>query len=219
MNSMVEVGGREWDNLLAALFEIIADVRDRHGDIFQPKLAGGARLALELGHRETRGLDLVVNDAEFLGWVTPYRNPLVESRALDHDETGDRVWLRLNEGEICFRARGSLLGLPDERCSLIDLALEPVAEVIAKKLFFGGAALRVVDLYDWWSLETRTRGLVNTGVGRLLQARQKEIGASLNRLERTDRSRIEWKRLVPGGIDFSVALAWARAEIMEQTKA
>lgn len=213
---MIQFADENWGALVTALMEVISDVRHRHGDRFRPKLAGGARLVLELRHRGTVGMDLVLGDAEYMSWVSPRRNPFIRLKALDHDEMGDRIWILLPEGELSFRVRRSLLGLPDQRSPFIDLPLEPVAEVIAKKLFYACAALTVADLYDLWSAEMKLGGIVSTGLIRLLQPRCKDIDGALARLTRSDRSRIEWQRMVSAeAIDLDAAIVWAKDFIIE----
>ena len=59
---------------------------------------------------------------------------LPESKTQDED--ANSLKLRLKDGEIDFIVAMSLLGLPAEHSGETGFALEPVAEVLAKKLFY-----------------------------------------------------------------------------------
>lgn len=106
---------------------------------------------------------------------------------------GTRLMLALNHRISHDIVSGSLLGLPDESDPDTSLPLEPVAEVLAKKLFYRGAALAPRDLFDWWAvgalLPSRVPG---TAFGQLLVAKHAGIRNALGYLSRSSGAAAMW---------------------------
>lgn len=175
-----------WRSLERIALNIIADVQEHGGSAFQPKLGGGTRLMLALDHRISHDIDLFIRDPQWIGYISPRLNERVEAHVAGYEEAADFLKLNLPDGEIDFIVRGSLLGLPDEASEETRLPLEPVAEVLAKKLFYRGSAMTPRDLFDWWAVETLRPELVpKPQMGRLLEGKRQGI---LNVLELLPRS-------------------------------
>lgn len=201
-----------WRNLERTALSIIADVQEYAGSAFQPKLGGGTRLMLALDHRISHDIDLFIRDPQWIGYITPRLNDRVEAVVADYEEAADFLKLNMPDGEIDFIVRGSLLGLPDEASKETKLPLEPVAEVLAKKLFYRGSALTPRDLFDWWAVETLKPELVQKAeMGRLLESKRQGILNALELLPRSTAAANLWGGiLAPDKPEMADVAAWGR---------
>lgn len=199
-----------WRNLERTALSIIDNVQERSGKVFQPKLGGGTRLMLALDHRISHDIDLFIRDPQWIGYISPRLNDQVEDMVTDYEEAADFIKLKLPEGEIDFIVRGSLLGLPDEASDDTPLPLEPVAEVLAKKLFYRGARLTPRDLFDWWSVETMRPQLIpQQQMGRLLESKTSAIQNALGLLPKSQAAATLWDGiLAPNKPGLSHVTAW-----------
>lgn len=210
-----------WRNLERAALSIIADVQEYAGSPFQPKLGGGTRLMLALDHRISHDIDLFIRDPQWIGYITPRLNDRVEALVAGYEEAADFLKLNLPDGEIDFIVRGSLLGLPDEASEDTTLPLEPVAEVLAKKLFYRGSVLTPRDLFDWWAVETLKPGLVQKAeMGRLLENKRQGILIALELLPRSTAAAKLWNGiLAPDKPDMADIAAWGRDALEQYQRA
>ena len=201
-----------WRSLERTALAIIADVQERADRTFQPKLGGGTRLMLALDHRISHDIDLFMRDPQWIGYITPRLNDRVEAVVAGYEEAADFLKLSLPDGEIDFIVRGSLLGLPDEASEETKLPLEPVAEVLAKKLFHRGPVLTPRDLFDWWAVETLKPELVpKAAMGRLLESRRPGILNALDLLSRSAAAAALWDGiLAPDKPEIARVAAWGR---------
>lgn len=175
-----------WRVLERVALAIAADVRERTEAVFSPLLGGGTRLMLAFDHRISHDIDLFVGNPEWIGYLTPRLNDRAERLTTDYEEGPDYLKLTFPEGEVDFIVRGSLLNLPAESSAETEFLLEPIAEVLAKKLFYRGGLLTPRDLFDWWTIEMRSPGTVPEGaMGRLLQTRHEGIAEALRVLPRS----------------------------------
>lgn len=201
-----------WRILERTALEIIADVQSHADRAFQPKLGGGTRLMLALDHRISHDIDLFMRDPQWIGYITPRLNDRVEAKVSGYEEAADFIKLNLPEGEIDFIVRGSLLGLPDEASDETVLPLEPVAEVLAKKLFYRGAVLAPRDLFDWWAVEIGKPALIpQASMGRLLESKRQGIFAALDLLPKSPAANRLWDAiLAPDKPALADVAAWGR---------
>lgn len=199
-----------WRRLERSALVIAFNAQDRAGVPFHPKLGGGTRLMLALDHRISHDIDLFINDPQWIGYISPRLNDRVETMVSKYEEAADFIKLVLPEGEIDFIVRGSLLGLPDESSPDTPFPLEPVAEVLAKKLFYRGATLTPRDLFDWWSIETKApERIPRPELARLLESRQEAIGAALALLPHSAYAQQLWDTvLAPDKPRLAEAAAW-----------
>lgn len=148
-----------WRELEAIAQELTADARANGGSFFNPILGGGTRLMLALEHRISDDIDLFIDSPGWLPYVSPRTNDSYESKLRGYVEDGDHVKWRFECGEIDFIVRTSLLSAADlwnPPAEETQFELEPVLEVLAKKLFYRGWALTPRDLFDWHAIETMT---------------------------------------------------------------
>ena len=138
-----------WRELARVAADMVADAEQHAGAEMHPKLGGGTRLMLAFEHRISDDIDLFIRDPQWIGYLTPRLNDRFESVITGYEESATALKLRCPTGEIDFIVSMSLLGLPDEHAPTVPFALEPVDEVLAKKLFYRGWALTPRDLFDW----------------------------------------------------------------------
>jgi hypothetical protein len=152
---------------------------------------------LALNHRISHDVDLVIRDPQWLGYMSPRWNDRVAAFALAHEEAADYLTLKHAQGDITFLVRGSLLGLPDDSAADTAFVLEPVAEVLAKKLFYRGASLTPRDLFDWWAVETLRPGVVpHAGMGQLLAGKHQGISSALHLLSCSSSAEQIWEAIL-----------------------
>ena len=208
-----------WRNLERIALGIIADVEGETGSAFQPRLGGGTRLMLALNHRISHDIDLFIRDPQWLSYLSPRLNDRVGAVVSGYEEAADFLKLDLPDGEIDFIVRGSLLNLPDETSGDTPLLLEPVSEVLAKKLFYRGAALSPRDLYDWWAIETMLPGQVPAEMGHLLESKRQGIDNALRMLPAAQSARQLWDAiLAPDKPDFAEIAEWGRHRLALYTR-
>ena len=96
---------------------------------------GGTRLRLALGHRISRDIDPFIRDPQWIGFLSPRLNDRAGDRVEGYEEEATFLKLKFFEEEIDFIIRMSLTGLPPESSEKSVFPLEPVSEVLDKKLF------------------------------------------------------------------------------------
>lgn len=204
-----------WRVLESIAKRFAKDVAQKTGRDFQPLLGGDTRLMLSLNHRISHDIDLFFTDAQWIGYLTPRLNDYVEALAGDYDEAADYLKLRFPEGEIDFIVRTRLLNLPPEFEPDTTFSLDPISEVLAKKLFFRGATLTSRDLFDWWAIETMRPGLVPAvEMGKLLRTRADGIHLALDSIEKSSRSMKAWSAILSPSIpDFGSSIKWAKTQL------
>lgn len=139
-----------WRDLAALAAEIVAHAEIQAGGAsMNPLMGGGTRLMLALHHRISDDVDLFIHDAQWICFLTPRLNGAFEDRLSGYEEDATWVKLKHQHGEIDFVVSGSLLNRKSECDPTLPFALEPVEEVIAKKLFYRGWVLTARDLFDW----------------------------------------------------------------------
>lgn len=181
------------------------------GTRVNPLLGGGTRLMLAIAHRISDDIDLFIRDPQWIGYLTPRLNDRFEAVINGYDESSTSLKLRLNEGEIDFIVGMSLLGLPNGRDATVSFDLEPVEEVIAKKLFYRGWALAPRDLYDWRAVATRPEfAHLAALLRKLLDGDKRQaIRDALDAMSKARSAKSTWDAIrAPEKPDLDVAIAW-----------
>ncbi len=211
-----------WRTLEKLATRIISDASAGAGKPFEPALGGGTRLMLALDHRISHDLDLFTHDAQWLGHLTPRLCSGTAAEAEGYEEDSAFVKLRFPQGEIDFIVTSTLLNLPLEQSPDTPFPLEPVAEVLAKKLFFRGAMMNPRDVFDWWCIEKIQPGMIDAGkMGSLLSSRAQAISAALDAISTSSRARLIWEGgiLAPNKPDYAATMAWAKLQLEVYLKA
>ena len=185
-----------------------------------PLLGGGTRLMLKLNHRISHDIDLFIRDPQYIGFFSPRLNDYVEDLVQGYEEDATFLKLKFPEGEIDFIVRMSLTGLSPESSEKSLFYLEPVEEVLAKKLFYRGAFLKPRDLFDWKCIETLCpESLDRKRLSKIIGSRLEGIRQSLERMGSDQTSKNEWNRIeTPLELDFGKTIAWGKdhLEIMRK---
>jgi len=204
-----------WRRLATLAKAMVDDAGRAAGVPLLPLLGGGTRLMLALNHRISQDIDLFIRDPQWIGYLSPRLNDRVADLVNRYEEDAQFLKLRLADGEIDFIVAMSLLGLPAEHSEESDFELEPVAEVLAKKLFYRGWALTPRDLFDWWFVRTRAPELAPTKpLAELLVSKLDGIAVALSALGASARTQSEWSLIrAPELPLIEAAIGWANGEL------
>jgi hypothetical protein len=207
-----------WRVLESLAIEIVNDAAKNANVDFKPVLGGGTRLMLSMEHRISDDIDLFMRDPQWIGYLTPRLNDRFENLIDGYDEGATSLKLRFPQGEIDFIVSMSLLGLPNEVSADCAFALEPVAEVLAKKLFYRGWALTPRDLFDWQMMETRLPPAVTQvpQIAKLVANRIDDIHAALTAMDKSPKAQLLWAQIrTPELPSFHESIQWAHAQLIE----
>lgn len=171
---------------------------------------------LALEHRISDDIDLFIRDPQWINYLTPRLNDAFESRISAYDEGSTSLKFKVGKEEIDFVVGASLLDLPDERDSSIPFALEPVDEVLAKKLFHRGWALTPRDLFDWHALgEIEQYDQTRTRLARVMtQGRLDSLESALRLLPTSSMARKIWGEIKTNrSLELDQCALWALHEV------
>lgn len=201
-----------WRDLERLAVEIVADASTRAKSEFKPVLGGGTRLMLALDHRISDDIDFFIRDPQWIGYLSPRLNDKFDSLINGYDEGASSLKLKLPYGEIDFIVSMSLLGLPNETSDECAFELEPVAEVLAKKLFYRGWALTPRDLFDWQAIESKLppKEIHAQEIAELLSGRIEQLQAALIAMEYSEHAHHVWAQIrAPSLPDLHESVQWA----------
>lgn len=114
---------------------------------------GGTALSIRIHHRESRDIDIFLQNAQHLTMITPRLNATAERVSSQYDESSSHVKIRSPsgiDGEIDFILSPILTRPGAEELEMWDgtLRVETGAEIIAKKLFHRAANFTGRDIFD-----------------------------------------------------------------------
>jgi hypothetical protein len=139
-----------WRALLARAGAIVAAA----GPALRPHLTlgGGSMLAWRYGHRESRDLDFFLPDAQLLGLLTPRLHDAIAALADGYEESSNVIRFAFAAQEVDFFVGAPVLARrPSATIDLtpgLPVPVEPVGEIMAKKLLYRGAAFTHRDVID-----------------------------------------------------------------------
>ena len=207
-----------WRTLERLAVKITKDASKTAKSKMNPVLGGGTRLMIDMKHRISDDIDLFINNPQWIGYLTPRLNDRFENEFDSYDEGSTSLKLKTPIGEIDFIVSMSLLGLPNERSNDCVFELEPIAEVLVKKLFYRGWALTPRDLFDWKMIESKLPTSVThiTDIAKLLSGRTAQITNSLIALKKSTRSKTIWDAIKANDLpDFHESIDWAEKRIVD----
>jgi nucleotidyltransferase AbiEii toxin of type IV toxin-antitoxin system len=114
---------------------------------------GGTAPMLQIGHRESRDIDIFLPDPQLLSFLDPETHDFtLEMQPTDYKGDGAKS-LKLvfeNIGEIDFIVGGSLTSTPTKSTTVEGevIQLETIPEIIAKKVHHRGSAIQPRDIFD-----------------------------------------------------------------------
>jgi hypothetical protein len=205
-----------WRRLQTVAIEMVANAEAASGAKMSPKLGGGTRLMLELRHRISDDIDLFIRDPQWIGYLSPRLNDRFEDVVRDYDEGSSALKLFLSGGEIDFIVGPSLLGLPDETSEHSPFALEPIGEILAKKLFYRGWAMAPRDLFDWWYASTHAPDRVpDEAIAQLLSSKLTGLRTALAAVSANPAANTKWDMIQAAEKpSLTAAAEWARRQLV-----
>jgi hypothetical protein len=207
-----------WRTLERFAMQLVMDAASLAKSDFKPVLGGGTRLMLAMHHRVSDDIDLFIRDPQWIGYLTPRLNDRFEHLIDAYDEGPTSLKIKLPEGEIDFIVSMSLLGLPQEKSADCLFDLEPVAEVLAKKLFYRGWALTPRDLFDWWCIENRCPAAMThlPKIAQLIAGRIGHIDMALDNLRVSSGAALTWNSIrAPELPNLQHTLDWAKDRLSD----
>jgi hypothetical protein len=209
-----------WRKLANIAAGVVANAEKTAGSPLHALLGGGTRVMLALNHRISNDVDLFIHDAQWIGYLSPRLNAYVEGLTADYEEAAASLKLTFPEGEIDFIVAAPLLKLPEESSPETTFALDPVAEVLAKKLFHRGWKLQPRDLFDWWAIETKAPTLVpRIELAGLLKTKFDEIATALKAMGQSSRAAELWDAVqAPDKPPFDETLKWGIGQLAQYRK-
>ena len=209
-----------WLKLAGIASTIVANAEKTATSSLHAVLGGGTRVMLALNHRISNDIDLFIRDPQWIGYLSPRLNSNVEGLTSAYEETAVSLKLRFTEGEIDFIVAAPLLQLPEESSPETSFPLEPIAEVLAKKLFHRGWQLAPRDLFDWWAIETKAPSAVpKSELSALLRVKFDGIANALEAMRQSGRAIVLWETIqAPTKPRFQDVLKWAVGQLAEYRK-
>lgn len=209
-----------WRKLAGIASTIVADAQSTAASSLHAVLGGGTRVMLALNHRISNDIDLFIPDPQWIGHLSPRLNANVENLTSVYEETAVSLKLRFAEGEIDFIVAAPLLHLPEESSPETLFPLEPIAEVLAKKLFHRGWRLAPRDVFDWWAIETKAPDAIpRSKLSSLLKTKFDEITNALDAMGQSPVAAKSWDSVqAPNKPDFGRVLKWAVGQLAEYRK-
>ena len=139
-----------WDSLLNRALAAL-DHLDRSGTPLRRwALGGGTALMLHHQHRDSKDIDLFIDDPQYLGLLSPRLNNAFDIDEIDYEEAAHYLKVRFPEGEIDVIVASSLGSAPHSVFSFQgrEIAIETPAEIALKKLYYRPATLKPRDIFD-----------------------------------------------------------------------
>jgi Nucleotidyl transferase AbiEii toxin, Type IV TA system len=174
-----------WRRLLRTARGLIRQVNAASPVIDHWTLGGGTALMLRIEHRESRDIDIFLSDPQQLAFLDPTKRDFhFDTQPNDHSSDG-ATFLKFafsELGEIDFIVANTLTANPTTQVPVDgeELSLETPAEIIAKKIYHRGSAIRPRDIFDIASCgEAHADAMV-----RELRNFRAEVGETLTALEK-----------------------------------
>jgi hypothetical protein len=149
----VSADGPDWARLFRIACSLIRQVNSERPIIDSWSFGGGTAMMLQVGHRESHDVDIFLPDAQLLSFLDPKLHDF-EFDIWPSDYGGDGTgFLKLafeDIGEIDFIVAHAVTDIPTTRQTIEgeEVDLETVAEIIAKKIHYRGAAIKPRDIFD-----------------------------------------------------------------------
>ncbi len=204
-----------WRVLEKVAAEIVRSLEKRTGLEMAPLLGGGTRLMLTYEHRISHDIDLFIRDPQ---WI-PYLSPRLQDEypgCQGYEEASNYLKLNYRQGEIDFIVAPRLTNLKPESSSETSFLLDPICEVIKKKLLYRGASLHPRDIYDWWTVSTVTPDVLpSEEVRNFLGEKARDVALCIGAMKKSPIGLRLWDNLQKSAsLGFVEALAWAENQLI-----
>ncbi len=142
-----------WKDLLKVSFQIIDEVNCDSDILGGWTFGGGTAMMLQIDHRESRDVDLFLDDPQLLPYVEAAVAEMqfqIGTPTYSGDGRGHLKIAFEEIGEIDFLVTGHMTNDYAVKCSILgrDVQLETIPEIIAKKIRFRGALIQPRDVFD-----------------------------------------------------------------------
>lgn len=171
------------------------------------RLGGGTALAIYLQHRKSDDLDIFITDVQYLGYLTPRKNPIAEQETDQYDEQSNFVKFHFGEYQIDFIVAPILTDVPPVTQEIFgrSITLDPPAEIFAKKIMYRASSLTGRDLFDIVNATHRIPEL-QTQLAEFLNQRRDLIEARLTLNHKQIKTNFVFLHQTYGGLPFDQAL-------------
>jgi Nucleotidyl transferase AbiEii toxin, Type IV TA system len=143
----------EWKRLFRIARDLI-DQANRDEEVIRHwTFGGGTAMMLQIGHRESRDVDIFLPDPQLLPFLNPETHDFAFELMPDAYKGDGSRFLKIafsDIGEIDFIAAPDLTNNPtvEREVEGTPTLLETVPEIIAKKIFHRGASIKPRDIFD-----------------------------------------------------------------------
>jgi Nucleotidyl transferase AbiEii toxin, Type IV TA system len=143
----------DWARLFRIACALIRQVNTEQLLIDHWTFGGGTAMMLQIGHRESRDVDIFLSDAQLLPLLDPEKHDFqfeIQPAAHQGDGAGFQKFAFDKIGEIDFIVGSALTSLPT-KWDFIEgenVLLETIPEIITKKIHYRGASIKPRDIFD-----------------------------------------------------------------------
>lgn len=205
-----------WRTLEAIAFDMVKDAERTAKSNMAAALGGGTRLMLAMNHSISDDVDIFIPDPQWLGYLSPRLNDRFEEVGKDYDENAISLKLYLDGGQIDFIVRSPLMGLQNTASSDSTFLLEPVMEVLAKKLFHRGWSLTPRDLFDWYCIESNELLSNEQQLTQVLERKFDEISLALVAMSSSPSAELIWSAIRTHSLpNMQETICWAKHRISQ----
>ena len=143
----------DWPLLFRIACALIRQVNAKQKLIDHWTFGGGTAMMLQIDHRESRDVDIFLNDPQLLSLLDPQKRDF-QFEIPPSDYTGDGAhFLKFGFdkiGEIDFIVAHAMTASPTREATVEGetVLLDSIPEIIAKKIHYRGAGMRPRDIFD-----------------------------------------------------------------------
>lgn len=140
-----------WRDLMRPALRIIDSLETNGYGTLDFRLGGGTVLMFRFEHRISKDIDLFIDDAQALSFLSPRLNDAALQEVGDYQEQANSLKLVLDAGDIDLVVSGTVI--PGEPTATLDLEdrrirLDATAEILAKKILYRAESFKARDVFD-----------------------------------------------------------------------
>lgn len=159
-------------------------------------IGGGTVLKHVLRHRESRDIDIFLEDPQLLGSLSPRMNEANELDLLDYRENANGMQLTFPEGKVDFVVAGRVTSFPPKKAAFHgrEVFLDDPVEIVAKKIYHRADYFHPRDCFDLAALYLSDRKDDLTAAAAVMPDK---IGVLKRRIEKISEDKEFLKPVVP----------------------
>ncbi len=140
-----------WRDLLRPALRVIDSLKSNGYGALDFRLGGGTVLMFRFDHRVSKDIDVFIDDAQALGFISPRLNEVASREADAYQEQANSLKLTLDAGDIDIIVAGTVI--PGESLGTLDfegrcVALDATSEILAKKMLYRAESFKPRDVFD-----------------------------------------------------------------------